>query len=486
MTYVRWRPIALRALLLGVVLTLRGSEPLLAFLMPAPVAVLQAGRGLDTAAWILAASLLLTIIDVACWERIVPRTRGAPAPHLLRDTLRVVIYGVAAACVAAFVFQRPPIAFWTASGASAVVLGIALRSIILGLFTGIAFSVELSFRMGDWLEVGDHQSDNVFFGKVVAMTWRTTRLLLEDHRVAVIPNSRLGELILINYSQHGGGVFRSEVHVHVSAAAPADRVMRVLHAAALALTHTGDILAEPEPRVIVGAVTAHGVEYRVRYWQNVHTLSLTTGRGLMLGSVLRHLNAAGISPATPQQDVRLVETAGRSGADDRARRRLAFLRHVDLLGEALQESELEVLAQAVVERRLSAGDILLREGEAGESLFLLAEGLLEVIKTFEGKATRVAVIEPGQVVGEMSLLTGERRSATVAAISECVVQEIRAGALHGLLQERPSIAESLSRIAASRAARAEGAQRAEDEQKHGGRAALLLQRIQRFFGLEGI
>ena len=259
MTYVRWRPIALRALLLGVVLTLRGSEPLLAFLMPAPVAVLQAGRGLDTAAWILAASLLLTIIDVACWERIVPRTRGAPAPHLLRDTLRVVIYGVAAACVAAFVFQRPPIAFWTASGASAVVLGIALRSIILGLFTGIAFSVELSFRMGDWLEVGDHQSDNVFFGKVVAMTWRTTRLLLEDHRVAVIPNSRLGELILINYSQHGGGVFRSEVHVHVSAAAPADRVMRVLHAAALALTHTGDILAEPEPRVIVGAVTAHGV-----------------------------------------------------------------------------------------------------------------------------------------------------------------------------------------------------------------------------------
>ena len=485
MRLTAFRSVAVRGLLLAILFVgCWAPAPFWRAGLHDPGYALRLSQVLHAGLWLVGASLLVALINLALWDRILPRHRGAPAPHLLRDTLRIAIYLAAIGAVATFVFNQPVAGFWTASGAVGVVLALALRSIILDLFTGVAFSVELSFRVGDWLEVSDRQAAGTFYGRVVGMTWRTTRLELEDERILIVPNSRMGQLILVNYSQHGG-VVRSEALISLSAATPADRVLRVLQAAALAAAQDGKIEAEPAPCALIGAVTAQGVEYRVRYWQNVNAISLIAARGVVFASLLRHLAAAGIAPATPQQDVRLVDAQEHFGVEDRTKRRMNFLGHIDLLDDTLREAELEMLARSVRQRSLKRGEILIEQGDEGGSLFLLSEGLLEVLKTTATGLERVAIVEPGQVVGEMSLLTGEPRSATVRAMAECVVQEVGADPLRTLMLERPAIAEGLSRVAARRFADSTRAPQTAEEHKAEGVAALILHRIQRFFGLGG-
>jgi CRP/FNR family transcriptional regulator, cyclic AMP receptor protein len=85
---------------------------------------------------------------------------------------------------------------------------------------------------------------------------------------------------------------------------------------------------------------------------------------------------------------------------------------------ALSDSSLELLRDLLVLQKLSVGEVLFREGDAGAELFVVLSGELEVLKSARGtRDTRVALLGPTDVVGEMSMLDGKPRSATVRGLS---------------------------------------------------------------------
>jgi CRP-like cAMP-binding protein len=90
----------------------------------------------------------------------------------------------------------------------------------------------------------------------------------------------------------------------------------------------------------------------------------------------------------------------------------------------------------------------MRQGDAGDCLYVLAEGILQVEITRNDRAALHDRIAPGEVFGEMSLLTGQPRSATVTAILDSVIYEIHREDLDPILQRRPSIAEGLAIVMA--------------------------------------
>ena len=470
-------PVVIRALVLALLAILRTPlQQAAAASFHSPTVTLDVGRAIDSLLWLGAASLLVHVVNALIWRRIVRYALGTPAPGLLQDTSTTLIYGGAAMAIVTMVFGGSFTAFWTASGALGLVIGLALRSIILDLFTGVAFSVELSFRIGDWLEIRDRETGALYYGKVVGLSWRTTRLELEDLRVVIIPNSRMGQLIAVN-SSLGGGVVRAEVDIPLDVSIPRARALRVLEGAALAMAHAGVILADPPPRILVGAVTSQGVDYRIRYWKDITTTSPSTTRSAVLSGLLDHLAAAEIMPSMPQREIHLVQGARRDA--DEGSGRASFLGRVDLFGQTLNAAELESLAGSLIPHTFAAGEVLLREGDEGGSMFILREGALEVVRHTEAEEVRLAAIQPGQIVGEMSLLTGAPRSASVNALIESLVYEVRAEALAPLLANRPAIIEALSKVAASRNS-ATAATLARG-QARGGEQASLLQRIQRFF-----
>jgi CRP-like cAMP-binding protein len=119
--------------------------------------------------------------------------------------------------------------------------------------------------------------------------------------------------------------------------------------------------------------------------------------------------------------------------------------------EALDDQQIWKLAEKAIRQDCSADAVIVRQGETGDSLFILAEGLLTVdIRDPEGREIEVARLEPGACFGEMSLLTGEPRSATIRAATDSVVYEIRKEHLRPFMEKNEAVVKRLSELMADR------------------------------------
>jgi predicted acylesterase/phospholipase RssA/CRP-like cAMP-binding protein len=123
------------------------------------------------------------------------------------------------------------------------------------------------------------------------------------------------------------------------------------------------------------------------------------------------------------------------------------------LFEGLEPAELEELNWRMQPRRFAANEAICREGEPGDSLFVIADGLARVIVSDpSGDRRAVARLRRGDVIGEMSLLTGEPRSATVVAGTPTTALELGQRDFAALLADHPRILANLARILSRRLA----------------------------------
>src|SRR6185312_13531486 len=116
---------------------------------------------------------------------------------------------------------------------------------------------------------------------------------------------------------------------------------------------------------------------------------------------------------------------------------------VPLLSSLTEAGFRRVLTTLMV-RRLPDGAFAIKEGEAGQSFFFVADGEVKVFATDGlGRQTELARLHEGAVFGEMALLSAQPRSATVQAIGEVDLLEVGRASLAGLADELPIVAEAL-------------------------------------------
>lgn len=171
-------------------------------------------------------------------------------------------------------------------------------------------------------------------------------------------------------------------------------------------------------------------------------------------SVLTHLNQAGITPAYPKQDMYYAEMPVRHLDSKSIEDRTKLLGNAELF-QPLEEDELCELASKMKQIFFKNGDKLMKQGDTGSSMFILSEGLLHVFinSNQNGHELKVGQIIPGQFFGEMSLLTGEMRSATIVAATDVVVHEITKDSIENLLSKRDKLFRMLSTVIAERKVR---------------------------------
>jgi CRP/FNR family cyclic AMP-dependent transcriptional regulator len=116
------------------------------------------------------------------------------------------------------------------------------------------------------------------------------------------------------------------------------------------------------------------------------------------------------------------------------------------LFSTLSQRELGLLSTVSVPGHFEAGAVLTRQGASGGLAFVIAEGTAEVVRG----GRRLATLGPGDVVGELSLIDGEPRSATVRATSDMEVLEISSQDLNRLLRKAPAVRRKLLEALASR------------------------------------
>lgn len=385
--------------------------------------------------WLAAAWTISRILRHHVWHRIAARREG-PAPKVLAQISTGFVYAVAFGGILGSLFGKDLLAGLAAfSGVIGIVLGFALRSIILDLFMGLAINLERPFRIGDRIHVKIRGAE--VLGTVQEITWRAVRVLTSENTVAIIPNREISDAVVVNMALPQPPSL-TVVEVPVESGVSPARASRVLEAALREAASRGGPVGEPV-RVEAGSVTGDGVTWRCVFMHDHRRSPLGVARDIVLRTVLRHLYAAGIELATSRRIVldgdglRPVEGA------------FAVLRRVPLF-EPLTDAELETLSARVERHHFAPAETVVRQGDAGDVLHVVVEGFLEAL--VDGRV--VGTVTPGDLIGEMAMLTGEVRSATVRAVTDCIAWEVRRDALAPLLEARPALFEAISDIAALR------------------------------------
>jgi small-conductance mechanosensitive channel/CRP-like cAMP-binding protein len=435
--------------------------------------------------WLAAAFFVDRLVKVLIWDGVVERALGAPVPRLIKDVFTFVLFMIALAGIVGVVFEKSVTGLWATTGGVGIVVGFALRNMILDVFAGIAINIERPIRIGDWVWLHDRNFDQEAIGCVREINWRTTRFRTIENNMLIVPNSVLSAGSLTNFSMPSVES-RFELTLPLDPSVPTERAMRVINAGVQAVVGEKGLIEERKSKVKINELNDVGVEYKVKYWIRPAEVSPSTARHKVYSSILHHLKAAGIGLAYPKQDIfhKEMPTRHLDALSDDGRTQL--LQQIALFG-ALEDAELEQLSRSMAQRTFKGREDLIELGADGDSMFVLVEGLVHVYIDLkgEGELVKVGQILPGAFFGEMSLLTGELRSATIRAATDVVAYEITRDDLNDLVQRRPEIAEKLTRAVAENRLRDKLARSnmtdEEKEQETSSVAAQLMGKMKSFF-----
>ncbi|MDQ3068945.1 MAG: mechanosensitive ion channel family protein [Acidobacteriota bacterium] len=348
-------------------------------------------------------------------------------PAIVQDAAVIGVFLV----VATLLFPEKLLA---TSAVAAVVIGFALQDTLGNAFAGLAIQIEKPFRVGHWISVGS------FAGRVSEITWRATRLRTKTGNFVVVPNSVMSKEAITNYSEPASPT-RLQIEVGVSYDAAPSRVKGVMLDA---MRQSPLVLASPEPDVLLLDFAASAITYRARFWVNDFRLD-DEASDQVRTAVYYAFRRTGLEIPYPIQ-IEYSRDEARADTEAADARRAGALAGVPMLA-GLTAPERAMLGAAAREQVFGAGERIVHEGSAGESMFVLLDGIARVSVAPD---TEVAIIERGGCFGEMSLLTGDRRTASVSARTDCTVLEISPDAFHRIAELNPSALAGITSLAAER------------------------------------
>ena len=349
-------------------------------------------------------------------------------PAIVQDVIVIALFAVAATLL---LDEK----FLTTSAVGAVVVGFALQDTLGNLFAGLAIQVEKPFRVGHWVQVDG------FEGRVQEVTWRATKLLTKQGQFVIVPNSVMSKDPILNHSEPTIPT-RIEVEVGASYDVPPNVVKRALHEA---LDNAPLVLRDPPPDVLVLGFAASSVDYRLRFWIDDFGLD-HTARDQVRTNIWYTFKRHAIEIPYPIQVEYSREEKGPRSAE-RLQALADRLGAIDLFS-GLDDIERARLAEACPEHLHGERERVVRQGDAGRSMFVVLDGRVRV--TIEPSGQEVAVITAGGFFGEMSMLTGDPRAATVTAMDDAVLLEIDADRFRELAVRRPDLVEHVSGIVSAR------------------------------------
>jgi len=395
------------------------------------------------------------------------RMRGVQTPKILRDVIDFLLYALAALPILNTELQINLSSLLATSAIVSVVLGMALQETLGNFFSGLSIQVERPFQVGDLIRIQEET------GKVVQVTWRATRL--ETRReVLVFPNSMVAKELVRNFTRRELPV-RKDLYLSISYDAPPNRVKRILREV---LAEIPEVLQDPKPSVKVKAFAESAITYKVGlYCATFYDLS--DARDALYSKLWYRLRREEIDIPYPQRTVRLAQEAEPTHPLLLARRR-ELLRSVDLFA-ALDDAQRDGLAEDLSVRHFGHGERVIEEGAEGNTFYLVAEGSVAVMA---GKPAReVTRLQVGQYFGEMSLLTGEPRSATVVAAEDSLLIEVDRPTFAKLFSSDPGLARKLSDLLAQRRSELKAVALAAHDQDHAPEASRIFSRLRQIFGL---
>lgn len=370
---------------------------------------------------------------------------GLPTPRIVEDIVVILAY-------IAFAMVRMRLAGVDLSGivaTSAVITAVvafSMQDTLGNILGGLALQLDSSVKLGNWVKIGEDS------GRIVDIRWRYTAIETRNGETIVVPNSLLmkGKFTVIWSPEQTMQPWRRWIWFNVDYDAQPAKVIEVVEQAVRNI-EIENVAQEPRPNCVLMEFGPGYARYALRYWlldPRVDDPTDSTVRAHALAALQR----AGLRIAEPGYALNMVHEneARRSELRERERaRRLSALRGVEIFA-SFSEEELIALADRLIYAPFAPGDAITRQGMIAHWLYILVAGEAQVWHERAGERHLLATLGAGHVFGEMGMLTGEPRLATVMARTGVECYRLDKEGFEQILRSRPSIAGEMADILSER------------------------------------
>ncbi len=429
--------------------------------------------------YLVVAAIVIRLGGILLFRALLPPLRIKP-PQIIEDL-------VVALLVIAWVgmwLRTAGMDFSSVVTTSAVLTGIvafSMQDTLGNILGGLALQLDRSIRIGDWVRIDDVN------GRVTEIRWRYTAIETRSRETVIVPNSALmrTRFAVIGARSDTSMLWRRSVGFSLTAGSGMRNIGTILEDAVVN-ADIAHVAADPPPSCVLMELLPDGGNYVLRYWLTNPQFDDVTDSAVRV-----HCQAAllreGIRVAIPTEEHFVIKEndAFRSARDaTEQRNRISALKKVDIF-RTLDDAELAELASHLVHAPFVAGDVMTRQGAVAHWLYLIVKGEAEVwVQGTQGARTLVSTLSDGHVFGEMGMMTGEPRRATVIAKSDFDCYRLDKEGFRHILTARPDIAAEISHVLVDRELTLAQQKALVDQPEPAKRRADIVARIREFFALD--
>jgi small-conductance mechanosensitive channel/CRP-like cAMP-binding protein len=397
------------------------------------------------------------------------RVSQSEVSSLIKTVLSMIIYIVAFFIIFQTQYPDVPLApLFTGSTILGIVVGLALQDTLGNLFAGIALQADQPFQVGDVVTMMSQQG-----GVIESVSWRGVKIRTFQNKLLVISNAVMGKEI-IEVAPRGNLNARLVLFNTEYTHSPA----RTIQVVREAIRQVDNVSSKIRPIVRIRNLAADGIDWEIKYWADDYSKHMDTD-ALIRQRVWYVFNREKIDFAYPTRTLHIA----------RKREQVSFVEYVNTVSEQLQqiplfvplgEDEIERLAKASSTRVFAPGEAIVRKGQEGNSMFVIVRGGVKVQIPENDYQKTINRLRANDFFGEMSLLTGQPRTATVIAEEETEVIQIKKTALRPLFEANPELMKAICDIIEER--RALLVSREEDPEDLDEMDGGVLRSLRKFFG----
>ncbi|MCK4593254.1 mechanosensitive ion channel family protein, partial [bacterium] len=399
-----------------------------------------------TVASLSSAFLAINVFSYLILERRREKKQRKPLPVLFQQVIRGLLYLIAIIAVMGATTKLDLSAVLASSAMLSLVLGLALQDTLGNVFAGMSIHASKPFEIGDWIAIKE------FEGQVIQMNWREVRIRTFEGDFIILPNSVIASSDIYNYSRPTTRHI-VDLKVGTSYQDPPEKVRRIV----LEVIEEIEGIEPAEEHLFVTEYSDFSIIYTIRFYLTDYS-KVRVVKAEVMNRLWYAFRRSGITIPFPIRDIylrRVDRKALEERADEELAERLEMLRGIDIF-IPLASDVLGELAGKFKTQLYATSEVVVEQGDEGDSFYVIGRGRFTV---YVKKGTvgprfgiKVAELGAGNFFGEMSLLTGEVRTATVIASEESEIYALGKEDFKEILQSHPEVSAQLAAAASERVA----------------------------------
>jgi len=384
---------------------------------------------IETLIYILILNAILAIINVVFFSNRDQSLMKTKVPQLFLDIFRVVLVLLGTAIIFSAVWGADLGSMVTALGVGSFVLGLALQDTLGNLFSGVALLYEKPFKVGENIQIDD------WYGEVIELNWRATRIMTEENIMVVIPHLIAGASTIQNFS------YPSKTHIidktiGMSRDVPPNKIKAFLMQTMLAIP---GVLKDPNPVVETVEYTDYLVKYKVTFGvENFECRDDVMNEFMtQLWYVSQRHDLQLHIPQSPMH-YPVMTTNTTENIDSKDELIETELNELAKL-IPINKNQIPLLKKGTRRLFFGLGEFIVKQGDTAGELFILKSGIVKMI-IGDDETAQERFLLAGDFFGEITTMINRKYSFSIQVVEDIEVLVIAQAQVVEMIENNPKLA----------------------------------------------